>query len=47
MYKAKIITQQALFQITLHRPSTFQLKIKEAIHIQQEKPKLNHEILSC
>ena len=32
------------FYILDHASTTFQLKIKEAIHIQWEKPTLNHQL---
>ena len=32
------------FSILHHASTTFQLKIKEAIHIQWEKPTLNHQL---
>ena len=32
------------FSILDHASTTFQLKIKEAIHIQWEKPTLNHQV---
>ena len=32
------------FSILDHASTTFQLKIKEAIHIQLEKPTLNHQL---
>ena len=32
------------FSILDHASTTFQLKIKEAIHIQWEKPTLNHQL---
>ena len=32
------------FSILDHSPTTFQLQMKEAIHIQWEKPTLNHQL---
>ena len=42
--QCRTLCSDECFNIQDHAPTTFQMKIKEAIHIQWEKPTLNHQL---
>ena len=42
--QCRTLRSDECFSILDHAPTTFQLKIKEAIHIQWEQPTLNHQV---
>ena len=42
--QCRTLCSDECFNILDHAPTTFQMKIKEAIHIQREKPTLNHQL---
>ena len=42
--QCRTLCSDECFSILDHAPLTFQLKIKEAIHIQWEQPTLNHQL---
>ena len=42
--QCRTLRSDECFSILDHAPTTFQLKIKEAIHIHWEQPTLNHQV---
>ena len=42
--QCRTLCSDECFSILDHAPTTIQLKIKEAIHIQWEQPTLNHQV---
>ena len=42
--QCRTLCSDECFNILDHAPTTFQMKIKEAIHIQWKKPTLNHQL---